>query len=84
MDEGFDVLGLNRFGGGPGGGPSTSTSNETRGRFFVPCLLGFGRGINFFEMWAWGFGFGFARLELTGISHPPLLGQKQRKIGRGL
>ena len=51
MDEGFDVLGLNRFGGAPGGGPGTVTSNEARGRFLVACLFGFARGTNFFGMW---------------------------------
>jgi len=60
MDEGFDVLDLNSFGGAPGDGPGTNICNEARGRFFVPLLLGFARGINFFGMWAWGFGFGFA------------------------
>ena len=39
MDEGFDVLDLNRFGGAPGDGPGTNTSNEARGRFSsLACL----------------------------------------------
>ena len=68
MDEDFNVLGLNRFGVAPGGGPGISI--EARGRFFGTCLFGIARGTNFFGMWIWGFGFGLMRFEFAASFVP--------------
>ena len=68
MDEGFNVFGLNRFGGWPGGGPGISI--ETRARFDGACLFGIARGTNFFRMRIFGFGFGLTRFELAASFAP--------------
>ena len=68
MDEDFNVFGLNRFGGGPGGGPGISI--ETRARFDGACLFGIARGTNFFRMRIFGFGFGLTRFELAASFAP--------------
>ena len=62
-DEGFDGFDLNRFGGGPEGGPGGSI--DARGRFFGVCFFGIAGGTDFFGMRIWGFGFGLMRFELA-------------------
>ena len=47
-DEGFDGFGLNRFGGGPEGGPGGSI--DARGRFFGVCFFGIAGGTDFFGL----------------------------------
>ena len=58
IDEVFDLLSLNRFGGLPGGGPGTPF--ETRGRFFDDFFAGIARGGCFFGIC--GLGLSFVRL----------------------
>ena len=58
IDEGFDLLGLNRFGGLAGGDPGTHF--ETRGRFFGSFFAGIARGGCFFGIC--GLGLSFVRL----------------------
>ena len=62
-DEGFDWFGLNRFGGGPEGGPGGPI--DARGRFFGAWLLGIAGRTDFFGMRIWGFGFGLIRFEFA-------------------
>ena len=62
-DEGFDWFGLNRFGGGPEGGPSGPI--DARGRFFGAWLLGIAGRTDFFGMRIWGFEFGLMLLEFA-------------------
>ena len=62
-DEGFDWFGLNRFGGGPEGGPGGPI--DARGRFFGAWLLGIAGRTDFFGMRIWGFGFGLMLLEFA-------------------
>ena len=61
--EGFDWFGLNRFGGGPEGGPGGPI--DARGRFFGAWLLGIAGRTDFFGMRIWGFGFGLIRFEFA-------------------
>ena len=67
-DDGVDGFGLNRFGGGPEGGPGGAI--DAWGRFLGACLFVIVRDTNFFGMRIWGFGFGFMRFKLAASSDP--------------
>ena len=58
IDEGFDLLGLNRFEGLPGGGPGAPF--ETRGRLFGDLFAGIARDGCIFGIF--GLGVSFVRL----------------------